>query len=140
MEKRLESIIKYLPMLNEKEYGDWVIDKDNDGTKEHPVRMSFVRYNEIVPKFVKDVSDFVDENKDFELTRYNDILQKNGIKWDKKSMKDADVSRLDAQCVMALIVAVIRADRFCDGVLLSFFNEGKIKEWVERLNEIDKLC
>ena len=34
-----------------------------------------------------------------ELTRYGDILKENGLEWGTDSMKDADVSSLNAQCV-----------------------------------------
>ena len=38
---------------------------------------------------------------------------------------------------MALIVGAIRADRFCEGALLSFFNNGCIIKRLERLEIID---
>ena len=78
-----------------------------------------------------------EKNKDFELPRYREILEKNGLEWSLKSMKEADVSSLDAQCVMALIMGAVRAERFCDGALLGFFKNGSIKKWLKRLNEID---
>lgn len=43
-------------------------------------------------------------------------------------MSDADVSSLDAQCVMALIMGAVLAERFCDGALLGFFKDGSIKK------------
>ena len=52
-------------------------------------------------------------------------------------MSEADVSKLDAQCVMALIVGAVRAERFCDGALLGFFKDGSIQKWLTRLKEID---
>ena len=51
-------------------------------------------------------------------------------------MSVANVSALDGQCVMALIMGAVRAERFCDGALLEFFKDGSIKKWLERLNEI----
>lgn len=55
-----------------------------------------------------------------ELNRYGDILNQNGLKWGSKSMSTADVSNLDAQCIMALITGAVRAERFCDGACLDF--------------------
>ena len=52
-------------------------------------------------------------------------------------MSEADVSSLDGQCIMALIMGAVRAERFCDGALLRFFREGCIRKWLERLKEID---
>ncbi len=132
---KFESLIKYLPLLDDN-IGTWVIDRENDGTPEFPIQMPFVDYSEIVHHFIEDVYDFNNKNKEFELSRYGEILEKNGIKWGSKSMSVANVSALDGQCVMALIMGAVRAERFCDGALLEFFKDGSIKKWLERLNEI----
>lgn len=135
--KKFENLIKYLPLLEDDNIGTWIIDRENDGTPEHPIQMPFVNYSEIVHNFIKDVYDFEEKNKDFELTRYGEILEKNGLEWGSKSMSEADVSSLDGQCIMALIMGAVRAERFCDGALLGFFKDGSIKKWLERLKKID---
>jgi len=134
---KFENLTKYLPHLDEDRFGAWFIDHKNDGTPEHPIQMPFVNYSEMVHHFIDDVYDFSDNNSDFELTRYGDILTQNGLEWGGKSMSDADVSKLDAQCIMALIMGAVRAERFCDGALLGFFKDGSIKKWLERLKKID---
>ena len=91
----------------------------------------------MVHRFIDDVYAFSDNNKDFELTRYGEILERNGLEWGTKSMSEAYVSSLDAQCVMALIMGAVRAERFCDGALLGFFKDGSIKKWLVRLLELD---
>ena len=53
-------------------------------------------------------------------------------------MRNADVSTLDGITIMALLVGVIRAERFCDGILLDFFKDGTIISWLKRLKEIDE--
>ena len=117
--------------------GDWVIDEENDGTPEHPIQMPFVAYSEIVNRFIDDVYTFEAANKDMMLTSYDEILKKNGLRWDMEAMKDADVSLLNAQCIMALIMGAVRAERFCEGALLSFFKNGSILKWLERLKEFE---
>ena len=134
---KFENLIKYLPLLEDDNIGTWIIDRENDGTPEHPIQMPFVNYSEMVHNFIKDVYDFEEKNKDFELTRYGEILEKNGLEWGSKSMSEADVSSLDGQCIMALIMGAVRAERFCDGALLGFFKDGSIKKWLERLKKID---
>lgn len=134
---KFKNLIKYLPLLEDDNFGTWIIDRENDGTPEHPIQMPFVNYSEMVHNFIKDVYDFEEKNKDFELTRYGEILEKNGLEWGSKSMSEADVSYLDGQCIMALIIGAVRAERFCDGALLGFFKDGSIKKWLERLKEID---
>ena len=135
--KKFENLIKYLPLLEDDNIGTWIIDRENDGSPEHPIQMPFVNYSEMVHDFIMDVYDFEEKNKDFELTRYGEILEKNGLEWGSKSMSEADVSSLDGQCIMALIMGAVRAERFCDGALLGFFKDGSIKKWLERLKKID---
>lgn len=100
-------------------------------------RCPYVSYSDMVHHFIDDIYDFIDHNKDMELNRYGDILNQNGLKWGSKSMSTADVSNLDAQCIMALITGAVRAERFCDGALLGFFKDGSIRKWLERLKELD---
>ena len=135
--KKFGDLTKYIPQLKDDSVGNWVIDRENDGTPDHPKQMPFVNYSEMVHHFIKDVYDFEEKNKDFELTRYGEILEKNGLEWGSKSMSEADVSSLDGQCIMALIMGAVRAERFCDGALLVLFKNGSIKKWLEKLKEID---
>lgn len=52
-------------------------------------------------------------------------------------MSGADVSELDGQAVMALLLGAVRAERICDGALLGFFGDGSMRRWLLRLREID---
>ena len=86
--------------------------------------------------FIKDVYAFGEEFKDIGLTQYGIILKENGIGLDITAMANADVSKFDAQGVLALIMGAVRADRFCDGALLNFFKSGCITKWLKRLIDI----
>lgn len=134
---KFDILTKYIPMIRTDSIGEWVIDKENDGTPEHPIQMPFVNNSEMVRHFIEDVYTFEEQNKDIELTRYGDILKENGLEWGTDSMKNADVSDLNAQCVLALIMGAVRAERFCDGALLDFFKSGSILKWLERLDSIE---
>ena len=134
---RFEKLTNYLAQLDGDNVGTWVIDKENDGTPEHPIQMPFVNYTDMVHHFLDDVYGYVESCKDLGLNKYGEILERNGLEWGAKSMSEADVSTLDAQCVMALIVGAVRAERFCDGALLGFFKDGSIQKWLTRLKEID---
>lgn len=134
---KFENLTKYLAMLDDDHVGTWIIDKENDGSPEHPIQMPFVNYSDMVHRFLADVYEYVETCKDLELNRYGEILERNGLEWGSKSMSEADVSKMDAQCVMALIVGAVRAERFCDGALLGFFRDGSIRKWLTRLKEID---
>ena len=134
---KFDILTKYISMIQTDNIGEFVIDKENDGTPEHPIQMPFVGYSEMVHNFIDDVYTFEKSNKDMELTRYGEILKDNGLEWDSESMKSADISNLNLQCVMALIMGAVRAERFCDGALLDFFKSGDILKWLERLKSIE---
>lgn len=133
---KFDVLTKYISLIQADEIGDWVIDKENDGTPEHPIQMPFVDYSEMVDSFIDDVYTFKVSNKDVGLNSYLDVLKDNNLEWDMESMKNAEVSNLDEQCVLALIMGAIRAERFCDGALFDFFKNGSILKWLERLNNI----
>lgn len=133
-----ELMTKFIPLINEDGFGEWVIDRKNDGTPEHPIQMPFVNYSEIVNAFVHDVYEFEKTHPEMILTRYREILDKHNIEWGSDSMSHADISKLDGQSIMALIMGAVRAERFCDGALLGFFRDGSIQKWLERLKEMNE--
>lgn len=136
--KQFSELTKYIPMIEQNEIGHWQIDRENDGTPEHPIQFPFMIYSEMVNQFVHDVYALVDQHPEWELNHYGQILEENGLRWDSKSMSGAIVEDLDARCICALLVGVVRAERFCDGALMSFFKDGSIKRWLQRLTELDQ--
>lgn len=130
-------LTNYIPMLQGDDIGEWVIDKENDGTAEHPIQMPYVNYSETVRRFIEDVYTFAEQHQEMELTRYNEILKENGIEGGTNDMENVDISNVNAQCVLALIMGVLRAERFCDGVILDFFTNGTIVKWLERLERLE---
>ena len=133
-----EPLTEFITNLEVENPGGWVFDRENDGTPEHPIRVPWVNYEKTVLDLETELMSFVDTHEDMGLTAYSDILEQHGIKWEKKSMSSADVSELDAVTVLALLVGAFRAERFCDGVLLSFCKSGCIVKWLRRLEEIDE--
>lgn len=73
-----------------------------------------------------------------ELGNYQQILADNGITWSHKQMSGVAVEHLDAKCVLAMIMAAVRAERFSEGALLDFFRNGSITKWLQRLEAIDR--
>jgi hypothetical protein len=61
---RFDILVKYIPMIQADSIGKWVVDKENDGTPEHPIQMPFVDYSEMVHNFIDDVYAFEESNKD----------------------------------------------------------------------------
>jgi hypothetical protein len=135
---KFERLTKYIPLIQDDKFGEWIIDKENDGTTEHPIHMPFVNYSQMVDSFHEDLYKFCEEHPEYEHTRYGETLEANGLKWSMESMEAAGVSSLDAKCVIALLMGAVRAERFCDGALLGFFKSECILRWLQRLKAIDE--
>ncbi|UXO89017.1 DUF6508 domain-containing protein [Bacillus safensis] len=131
---QFEILTKYIPLLQEDRIGEWVIDQENDGTAERPIQMPFVHYSETVRHFIEDVYTFAEQHQEMELTRYSEILLENGIEWGMNDMEHVDISNLNAQCVLALIMGVVRAERFSEGAIFNFFKSGNMLKCLERLD------
>lgn len=124
-------LTKYIGKLpNLKNYGEWVRDENIN-------QIPFLNYDKIIKSFFYEIYQFVENNPEYQLYDYQLILEKNGIEWKSDSMKNADVTNLDGQCILALILGVIRAERFFEGTLLEFFEEGYISKWLKRLKELE---
>lgn len=137
MGKHFEIITNYIPLLKDVRFGEWVFDCENDGSPEHPIQWPFVSYSDFVNRFIEDVYALNEGNPDLKLNQYEEILKMNGLEWSSESMNNVDAKILDPQCLTALIMGIIRADRFNDGVLLGFFRTGKILEWLEMIEAHD---
>lgn len=102
------------------------------------MHLPFVIYSITVKKLADDIYKFVKESNEIVPSKYAEILQANGIEWGYDSMMKADASELDAQCILALLIASLRAERFCDGALLGFIESGAVARWLKRLQELDE--
>lgn len=135
---QFDFLTKYISQIESDDIGKWKIDHENDGTPEHPIQFPFVIFSEMVHHFIDDVYALVDQYPEWELNHYGQILEENGLQWSKDSMSEAIVADLDARCICALLVGAVRAERFCDGALMSFFENGSITRWLNRLKAIDE--
>lgn len=127
----------FIPKLKDDSFGEWFVDRENDGSPEHPRQMPYVNYSETVYGFENAVYDFCEKNPEYDISQYREILEKNGIDWELDSMSEADVSNADSQLIVALFFGAFRSERFCDGALLGFFENGSILKWLERLETLD---
>ena len=46
--KQFEKLTQYIPLIENDEIGYWYIDRENDGTSEHPIQFPFVVFSEMV--------------------------------------------------------------------------------------------
>ena len=138
MMKKYSALTKYINLLKNDNVGEWSCDKENNGSSERPMQLPFVIYSITVHKLADDIYKFAKESDEIVLGEYAEILQANGIEWGYDSMMKADASGLDAQCILALLIASLRAERFCDGALLGFIKSGAVTRWLKRLQELDE--
>lgn len=136
--KKYSALTKYINLLENDNVGEWIVDKENDGSSERPIQFPFVNYSIVVRKLQDDIYNFAKESEEIVPGKYINILQANGIEWNYDSMIQADASVLDVQCILALLIASLRAERFCDGALLEFIESGAVTRWLKRLQELDE--
>lgn len=136
--ERFKVLTKYIGRIDAGvSQSEWVIDTENDGRSEHPTHFPFVNYSGMIIEFEQEFYQFSDSHPEYELTCYSRILEKNGLKWDNEVMRSTDPNSLDEQGVLALIMGAIRAERFCDGALLGFLEDGYLFCWLKRLKALD---
>ena len=138
MMKKYSVLTKHINLLENDNACKWSCDKENDGSPKRPMHLPFVVYSITVDKLTDDIYKFAKESDEIVLSKYADILNANGIEWGYDSMMKADASELDAQCILALLIASLRAERFCDGALLEFIKNGAVIRWLKRLQELDE--
>lgn len=138
MMKKYSALTKYINLLKNDNAREWICDKENDGSSERPIHVPFVSYSIAVNNLADDIYKFAKESDEIVPSKYAEILQANGIKWGYDSMMKADASGLDAQCILALLIASLMAERFCDGALLGFIKSGAVTSWLKRLQELDE--
>lgn len=136
--KKYSALTKYINLLKNDNAGEWICDKENDGSSERPIHVPFVSYSIAVNNLADDICKFAKESNEIVPSKYAEILQANGIECGYDSMMKADASELDAQCILALLIASLRAERFCDGALLEFIKNGAVIRWLKRLQELDE--
>ena len=122
---KFDSLTCYLDKFETDEIGKWSYGDKNS--------FPFPAYTELIHEFIKDVHDFCENNPEYDLWHYRDKMKSYGLKSDKS----ADISSLDVEAVLTLIMWVVRGERFCDGLILSSIKEGRMQAMLRRLKELD---
>ena len=118
--------------------GEWIVDRENDGTPERPRQMPFVNYSPLVLEFLRELYEFSGSHPEYGLAQYQDILEQKGLKPGGVIQCPEHPDALDAQAALALVMAAARTDRFCEGTLLGLLEDGSLTAWLERLKDIDR--
>lgn len=132
---KFEIITKYIDLLENDNCGEWFIHNENDGPKEHQIRMPFVTYSKVVYRWLLDMDRCAEDTG---IKDYRKILEQHNIEWGHESMSDADVVQLPPEAIFALLFGAVQAERFCDGALLALFIDGSILKWLKELKRKDE--
>ncbi|MDO4502034.1 MAG: DUF6508 domain-containing protein [Coriobacteriia bacterium] len=124
---RFDKITDLIPMIEaEGECGEWV------SSDRWPVE-STPASNELLKK----AHECLDENEDLGIADYRSVLESYGL-FNGEDLVAADVQNCDARCLFSMIFAIVREERFWDGILVEYFKSGKMLEWLKRLRELDE--
>lgn len=136
---KFDKLIGLLEPLENNSVGEWIIDKEHKGTEDDPKHFPYPMYTEVVYELIEVVYEFEHENPEYELTKYGELLKERGLEWGQRSMENADVSNMDAQGIMALLMGMVRGERFCDGAIMGMIKSGAAKKWLLRLQELKEM-
>lgn len=117
-----ESVTKFLPMLESmSEFGD-------------VVNPFYVSYNGMVLRFMDEVNRVLDRQPDLGFFDYLGLLHAKLL---DAPIDVVDPADYDARTVMAMIIYVVRQEKFGEGLMLHSLNHGLIQRWLRRLVQID---
>ena len=130
-----EQLTAFIPRLSGPDFGRLAGgEKLDDGTFTFP----YIIYSRDVEEFRRTFFEFAGPKKELDIYNYGNTLERYGLDRGHSVMVSADVSRLDGKAVIALICCALRMERFCDGAILGFLEDGCIQKWLERLRDIDQ--
>lgn len=111
-------------------------DREHKGTSDDPKQFPFVGYGRVAYDLIDMIHECIDDNENLDDRDYRSVLDSYGLP-DEESVLVADISQCDARCTLAIIFTIVRGDRFCEGLLLSYLDDGMMLKWMKRLKEID---
>lgn len=132
-----ERLTTFIPKLMKDDSDKWLSDTEIDVNPERLYQMPSVS-RDVIQGLTEEIYAFADAHPEYGLGHYGDILHQHGLDWSMKSMRAADVSGLDGQAVMALLVGAVRAEHYCTHPVLDLCEDGSIGRWLARLKELDE--
>ena len=129
-----QSLTKYVDLFKNDSFGEWQGGEEKDGV----ITMPYVSYTAVVMEFVHELHDFAKKNNQYDMHNYREVLDRKGIKVGKE-IQEYDIDNVDAQTVLCMMMSVVRADRFVEGKLIRYLQDGYFDKWLKRLKEIDML-
>lgn len=90
------------------------------------------------PIYESDTIDFLDAVRQFFVYDYVETIESYGIKYENIDIHKLDLSKYDDKLVLAMLTAIIRADRVNEGLILSMIENGLILKLLKILKYFDK--
>lgn len=117
---KFDSLIKYLEKFGRDEFGNWN-KQTGDGSKENPFVMPYFIYDEDVNQFVHDF---------YELNIINYSYNEHMEAIERKPTEE-----LTEEELITKLTAIIRGDRFCEGLINSMLKDGTIQDILTALKK-----
>jgi len=95
----------------------------------------YVAYDSAVEAFTDEVCRFSESHPEYGLANYPKILENNGLAPGDAALLRADAETFDDQGVLALILGVVRTERYSEGTLLDCLNSGTLVSWLKKLKK-----
>lgn len=133
---RFDKLIALIEPLRTDSVGEMIIDRVHKGTTDDPKYFPYPVYTDTIHELINAVYEIEEKYPEYRLNHYGEILDEHGIEWGSRSMKAADVSNMDIQGVLALLMGMVRSERFCDGSIMDFMESGVVIKWLERVKKI----
>ena len=92
---------------------------------------------ENIDNFNNDFYHFLYTHPEHDVSKFNEILEKNNLRWETESMQNAQTDILDDYCVIALLIGVFHANHYAEGVNEEFIRSGAVCKWLNRLKILD---
>ena len=127
-----EPLTELISTLENGAYGTW---KGGERNEAGVIEFPYVSYSGAVNRLIQRVNDFDISGIGLSYSTYRDRLEELGL---ASNRRNADVSKLDGPDVFALLLYVVRANSFGEGLLMKYLEEGAITRWLRRLQEIDE--
>ncbi len=133
--QEFKTLTDYILKLQNADTGKWYPENQSGGgSVENTLQMPFVVYQNDIRELEKEMYRFDKEHPQYNLKEYRSILEECGV----GNLQIFDITNAEAKVVLALILCVFRMERFCEGAIKEFLENGCILRWLERLKEIDE--
>ena len=96
--------------------------------------LSAIEIADEMPMFSDSRNEYIGVRMD----RFVDTLSKYGIAWEADQMLTADVSEMEAEGIVTMIICATWKNRLAPNFLEPFIKNGIILQWLDRLAELDK--